>query len=105
VQVTLKDPPACWLLLAVDLAAAVATAGSGGSGGGSSSSQPSAYSHLKGLQLCSTLTVRGVFTSDIRFGLQVGHDSAWQHVPAVYIGDRAAACDWQRNQWQSTQHQ
>jgi hypothetical protein len=72
VQFTLKDPPACWLLLSVDLAAAVAAAGSSSSGGGNSSTQPSPYSHLKGLQLCSTLKVRGVFTSDIRFGLQVG---------------------------------
>ncbi|KAF6264700.1 hypothetical protein COO60DRAFT_1654818 [Scenedesmus sp. NREL 46B-D3] len=72
VQYTLKDLPSCWMLLSVDLAAAVATAaGSGVSGGASGSAQPSPFSHLKGVQLCSTLTVRGVFTSDIRFGLQV----------------------------------
>jgi hypothetical protein len=79
VQFTLKDPPACWMLLSVDLAAAVAAAGSSANVG-SSSAQPSPYNHLQGLQLCSTLTVRGVFTSDIRFGLQVGQHSAAQHV-------------------------
>jgi hypothetical protein len=74
-QYTLKDPPSCWMLLSVDLAAAVAAAAACSSS--SSNTQPSSlYSHLKGLQLCSTLTVRGAFTSDIRFGLQVGMASA-----------------------------
>ncbi|WIA16802.1 hypothetical protein OEZ85_013742 [Tetradesmus obliquus] len=73
IQFTMKDPPSCWMLLSVDLAAAVAVAAAAGSSSSSSSSgstQASPYSHLKGMQLCSTLTVRSAFTSDIRFGLQ-----------------------------------
>ncbi|WIA37015.1 hypothetical protein OEZ86_013999 [Tetradesmus obliquus] len=72
IQFTMKDPPSCWMLLSVDLVAAVAAAAAAGSSSSSSSgsTQASPYSHLKGMQLCSTLTVRSAFTSDIRFGLQ-----------------------------------
>jgi hypothetical protein len=31
----------------------------------------SPFKTLKSLQLCSTITVRGAFSSDVRFGLQV----------------------------------
>lgn len=63
-QLSLPDPPAGWTLLSLDLQAAVAAAG--GPGGVSSP-----YKSLKSIQLCSTMTVRGAFSSDVKFGLQV----------------------------------
>jgi hypothetical protein len=43
------------------LQAAVAAGGAG----------VSPFKALKSIQLCSTITVRGAFSSDVRFGLQV----------------------------------
>jgi hypothetical protein len=43
------------------LQAAVAAGGAGAS----------PFKALKSIQLCSTITVRGAFSSDVRFGLQV----------------------------------
>eukprot|EP00879_Flechtneria_rotunda_P008148 GHRR01008535.1.p1 GENE.GHRR01008535.1~~GHRR01008535.1.p1 ORF type:complete len:516 (+),score=208.91 GHRR01008535.1:756-2303(+) len=61
-HVMLDKVPAGWTLLSIDLAAAVAAA--------EGARQAAQYSCLKSIQLCSTLTVRGAFTSDIRFGLK-----------------------------------
>lgn len=64
VQYNLRDPPTTWTLLSIDLAAAAAEVAG-----------PAAaavkFSHLKSIQLCSMLSVRGAFTSDIRFGVTV----------------------------------
>jgi hypothetical protein len=49
-----------WTLLCLDLAAAARGAGARG------------FAALRSMQLCSTMSVRGVFTSDIRFSLKVG---------------------------------
>lgn len=67
VQYNLKDPTTTWTLLSLDLAAAAVEV----AGPAAAATPGSAYSHLKSIQLCSTLTVRGAFTSDIRFGLKV----------------------------------
>lgn len=56
----LPGEPSCrWLLLCIDLAAAAAGAGG------------AAFASLRSVQLCSRMAVRGVFTSDIKFGLNV----------------------------------
>lgn len=47
-----------WTLLCIDLAAALAARSHG-------------YRCMKSLQLCSTLSVRGAFTSDIVYSLKV----------------------------------
>jgi len=62
VQLSLPDPPAGWALLCLDLQSSVAAGGAG----------VSPFKALKTIQLCSTITVRGAFSSDVRFGLQVG---------------------------------
>lgn len=49
-----------WTLLCVDMAAA-ARAASG-----------CAFTALRGIQICSTMSMRGVFTSDIKFTIKVG---------------------------------
>ena len=48
-----------WTLLAIDMAAAAAAAGG------------PAYAALRSVQLCSTMSVRGAFVSDLKFGLKV----------------------------------
>ncbi|KAI8472679.1 MAG: hypothetical protein J3K34DRAFT_519551 [Monoraphidium minutum] len=57
-SLAVPDATSRWTLLCVDMAAA-ARAASG-----------CKFVSLRSLQLCSTMSVRGVFTSDIRFGLK-----------------------------------
>lgn len=56
----------------------------------------SPYKALKSIQLCSTITVRGAFSSDVRFGLQVRVHCCFTQLPTECIAssiDRtAAAC-------------
>lgn len=67
VQYNLRDPPSTWALLSLDLPAAAAEVA-----GPAAAATAARFSHLKSIQMCSTLTVRGAFTSDLRFGLTVG---------------------------------
>lgn len=62
VQVFLPAAHDSWMLLAVDLAAATCQAGSS-----------SPYSRLRALHLCANMTVRGAFTSDVKYDWQVRH--------------------------------
>jgi hypothetical protein len=55
----LLEPPPSWVLLALDLEAVAAAAGG------------SAFKCLRSVQLCGTVTVRGVLTSDIKFSAKV----------------------------------
>jgi hypothetical protein len=55
----LLEPPPGWGLLALDLEAVAAAAGG------------SAFKCLRSVQLCGTVTVRGVLTSDIKFSAKV----------------------------------
>lgn len=55
----LLEPPSGWALLALDLEAVAAAAGG------------SAFKCLRSVQLCGTVTVRGVLTSDIKFSANV----------------------------------
>jgi hypothetical protein len=61
----LPSPSRRWTLLCVDLAAAARTAGG------------APFAALRSLQLCSTMSVRGAFSSDIRFGLEVRRWLCW----------------------------
>lgn len=83
VQLSLPDPPAKWATLAVDLHQALAT-----------HSPTAQFECLRGVQLCAKLCVRGVFTSDIKFGagslpseMVLSHllapgDTAWVWLPS-----------------------
>lgn len=57
-QLSLPDVTKRWTLLCIDLAAAALGANG------------CAYSCLRAVQLCSRMSVRGVFTSDIKFGIK-----------------------------------
>ena len=55
-----------WTLLGIDLAAAAHAA----AGGGSGSTSAAEFAALRSVQLCASMAVRGVFSSDARFGLE-----------------------------------
>jgi hypothetical protein len=69
VQVFMPAAHDRWMLLALDLSALTRQASS------------SAYAKLRALHLCANMTVRGAFTSDVRYDWQVGTQrkrGAWQ---------------------------
>ena len=60
IQVAYAPSERGWLLLAMDLPSLLAAAGRTG------------FQEVRGLQLCATLSVRTVFTSDLAYSREVG---------------------------------
>lgn len=54
-----SEPSRRWMLLCLDLHAAAAGAGG------------ALFASLRSVQLCSCMSVRGVFTSDVKFSIKV----------------------------------
>jgi Protein of unknown function (DUF667) len=65
-----------WMLLAVDVAAALAV-------------QDVSYRCIKSLQLCAAMSVRGAFTSDIVYSHQVTQTTLWTGSPRSCRADNA----------------